>query len=302
VIKKTLLAAALLLAAAGAKAAIAAPSYAVDLRGYTYTAEAILAVVEGQTESSIIRVKTVAPSGEVSEELLPLDASAAGSDKAPQVLYDAGMDELMVLWLRTEAGQTTVAVATRPAPGLWLGPESLDLGDQSPASFRAAIDRLSRLHVMYETAPDKGGEPGILHRVFDVITLNPLADPSHPFDPPVKGRAPGSSIIEGGQDDPGWLGGSSHAEAIQLAPQPSKPSQPSASSNPGTSHKPGYSEYGIAAGCSVAVAYRISGLQVEIATRNEDAWSRGTFSIGSLDDKPQVKELVSEIAQRFCWP
>lgn len=292
-IRKSLIAAAFAAAAFAAAPAQAGPSYAVDLSGNTYFAEAVLAVVEGQTESSLIRLKTIAPDGGVREEILPIDV-APGSDREPQALYDAGTGQLLVVWLRTQAGSSSIAVASRPAPDLWIGPEYLDLAGASPAGFRAALDRLSRLHVLYEIAAQgAAGQPALAHRAFDVITLDPVADPTFPFSRPVQGPPRGGPLAEGGQDDPGWLGGSAQTQTtVSKAPDPAgSPAQ-----------KPGFAEYGIAGGCSVSVAYRISGLRVEIATSNGEGWNRGTLSIGSLADKEQVGDLVADIAQRFCWP
>jgi len=292
---RKLLLAAVLAAAVASTPAWCAPSYAVDLSGNTYFAEAVLAVVEGQTESSIIRLKTIAPDGGVREEILPIDV-APGSDRDPQVLFDAGTGELMVVWLRTEGGKSAISVASRPAPGLWLGPDELDIAGASPASFHVALDRLSRLQVIYELAPVGNDPPALLHRAYDVITLDPVGAPSYPFGEPSQRKPQSGPVTEGGTDEPGFTGGSAHSESTATK----APAPPAATDVP--ARKPGSTEYGLAGGCSVTVAYRISGLKAEIATRSGEAWNRGTLSVGSLADKEQVKDLVAEIAQRFCWP
>jgi hypothetical protein len=272
-----------LLLALPASQAAGATSHVVDSRGNLLTVESVFALTENNERAYVLRFERRAPDGSTSEEYLAetMDASA---DLAPQILYDASLDELLLIWLREDEGRTRLASTSRLGPEFWSAIKLLDTGGKDPSSFWDSIDNLSRVHIIWDESSGSAASR-IAHRAFDVITLEPSDPLSHPFQPPAPPRPHVFGGPEGGSDEPGPI---THQ-------QPDSNEEKDAKGG-------GSSSFGIVGGCETPVAYRLAGRRLHIATLIGGSWARGDVDLGSSADKSTAEPIVSEIARRFCLP
>jgi len=263
-------------------------SSVVDMKGRLISVEAATAITTEGTTVSVLKIRQNAKDGRASEEIVP-ETGDAQADLAPQILLDPGSGDLVLLWTRFDGHRMALAAARRDASGAWSSLTYLDTGKAEPAEPEVTLDASSRLHVLWKIAVPKAG-PELRHRAFDLGSFQAIGDTIDPF---AAGHA-ASPRVRAGKTEKG---------SGTVGAQPARDAGASSGLTVEDGGKTeGLSAYGVETGCDAAVVYRVSGKRLEVASIFDGKWQRGDVNIDGAAGTASVRDLVADIAHRFCRP